>query len=174
MTTTQPSPSAFRIGAELKEFCEGGVSALVGTVDAEGYPRVGYAWGPRVHAEGTRLSIYLERVRSGPLLAGREANGQIAVTFTDPVSVRSIQVKGRILDVGEPNEAELAWVARHRDAMTVATSLIGDPPHVIRNLWLDDVIRIDLTVERAFDQTPGPTAGQPLSSTGLSAAGGAS
>ena len=152
----------FRIDDELKEFCESGVSVIIGTVDADGLPRVGYAWGPRVHPGGRRVSIYLEVARSGPLLAGREANGQIAATFTDPVSIRSIQLKGRIVDVGEPNEAENTWVARHRDAMTVSCSLIGDPPHMIRNIWLDPTVRIDFDVERAFDQTPGPTAGSAL------------
>ena len=150
----------FQVDDELKEFFESGVAVLIGTVDGQGRPRVSYAWGPRVHPGGERLSVYVERLRSAPLLTGGPQ--QIAVTFTQPVSARSVQVKGHILEVGEPNEAELAWVSRHRDAMTVSTSLIGDPPAIIRNLWLDDVIRIDLTIERAFDQTPGPTAGQPI------------
>lgn len=166
---TRPHPAGgerharmFRIDEGLREFCESGVSVLVGTVDATGFPRVAYAWGPRVHPGGERLSVYLERARSGPILSGRATNPQVALTLTDPVSIRSVQLKGRILDVAEPNEAELAWVARHRDAFTVTTSLVGDPPHMIRNLWMDDVIRLDCTAERGFDQTPGPGAGKPL------------
>lgn len=153
----------FVIDDELKEFVESGVAVLVGAVDAEGKPRLAYAWGPRVHPGGTRVSVYIDAPRASPVLADRELNPQFAATFTDPVSVRSIQLKGRILEVTEPNEAERAWVNRHRDAMTASTSLIGDSPQAIRNLWMDDdTVRVDFTVERAFDQTPGPNAGQPL------------
>jgi len=70
------------------------------------------------------------------LLASREVNPQFAATFTDPISVRSIQLKGRILKVAEPNEAERVWVEHHRDAMTASTALVGDSPQVIRNLWM--------------------------------------
>ena len=77
-------------------------------------------------------------------------------------------MKGPLLETGEPTEAERAWVTRQRDAMTVSTSLIGDPPHIIRNLWMDDVVRIDFQAERAFDQTPGPNAGRPLTAGGVS------
>jgi len=152
----------FSIDGELKDFCESGVSVILGTVDVQGRPRVGGAWGPRVHPGGQRISIYVEVDRSAALLEARESNGQIAATFTDPVSSRSIQVKGHILDVGDPTEAEQVWIDRHRDAMTVSCALIGDPPHIIRNLWMDPTLRIDLSVERAFDQTPGPQAGRPL------------
>ncbi len=152
----------FSIDDELKEFCESGVSVILGAVDSQGRPQVGGAWGPRVHPGGQRISVYVEVARSVPILDGLDSNGQIAATFTDPVSSRSIQVKGHILEVGDPNEAEQAWIDRHRDAMTVSCALIGDPPHIIRNLWMDPTIRIDLSVERAFDQTPGPLAGRPL------------
>ncbi len=152
----------FRIDDELKAFCEAGVSVIVGAVDPQGRPQVSHAWGPRVHPGGQRVSIYIEEARIAPILAGRETNGRIAVTFTDPVSVRSVQVKGQILEVGQPNEAEQAWIDRHRDAFTVTTSLIGDPPPLIRNFWMDPTVRIDFSVERAFDQTPGPGAGRPL------------
>lgn len=153
----------FLIDDALKEFCESGVSALLGTVDAEGRPHLSYAWGPRIHPGGAAVSLYVDRERAGALLAGSDVGAQIAATFTDPVSMRSIQLKGRIIGTGEPDDAERHWVERHRDAFTTTTSLVGDPPHAIRNLWLQGpTVRVDLSVERGFDQTPGPNAGQPL------------
>ena len=156
----------FSIDDELKELCESGVAVLIGWVDSTGHPRVNYAWGPRVHPDARTLSVYVERERCATLVALAAARPQIAVTFAEPVSARSIQMKGPLVGMGEPNEAERAWVARQRDAMTVSTSLIGDPPHIIRNLWMDDVIRFDVHVDRAFDQTPGPNAGRPLMAEG--------
>ena len=152
----------FVVDQELKEFIESGIGVLVGTVDATGRPRLAYAWGPRVHPGGSRVSVYVDLARSGPLLNGREVNPQIAATFTDPISLRSVQLKGRILEVADPNEAERTWVVGHRDAFAATTALIGDQPHVIRNLWMEETVRIDLSVERAFDQTPGPNAGASL------------
>ncbi len=152
----------FVISAPLKEFIESGVAVLIGTVAPDGSPRLAYAWGPRVHPDGQRLTVYVDEPRAGSLLEGRASNPQVAATFTDPVSVRSVQVKGRILDIGVPTEAERAWVTRHREAFTASTSLIGDPPNVIRNLWMEHTVRVELTAERAFDQTPGPNAGVAL------------
>jgi hypothetical protein len=152
----------FVISADLKEFVESGVAVLIGTVGSDGGPRLAYAWGPRVHPDGQRVTVYVDEPRAAALLEGRALNPQVAATFTDPVSVRSVQLKGRILDVGEPTEAERAWVTRHREAFTASTSLIGDPPNVIRNLWMDRTVRVEFTAERAFDQTPGPNAGVAL------------
>lgn len=152
----------FVVDQELTQFIESGIGVLVGTVDATGHPRLAYAWGPRVHPGGARVSVYVDRERSEALLRGREVNPQIATTFTDPISLRSVQLKGRILEVAEPNDAERTWVNRHREAFATTTALIGDHPHAIRNLWMDETVRVDLSVERAYDQTPGPNAGAAL------------
>lgn len=152
----------FEIADDLKGFIESDVGGLIGTVDGSGHPRVAYAWAPRVHEDRRSLSIYVDRERSEALLSGYEPGTQIAVTFTSAVSLRSIQIKGRFLGTDVPNSAERTWIERHLQAFVTSTSLVGDPPHVIRALSTDDQVRIDLTAERAFDQTPGPHAGQPL------------
>ncbi len=152
----------FEISDELRAFIESDVSVLIGAVDEHGHPQLAYVWGPRVHEDARTLSVYVSRDRSAALLGGTAEHPLLAVTFTDAISLRSIQVKGRFVRTNDPNEAELAWVDRHRQAFTTATSLVGDPPHVVRNLWTADVLRVDLIVERAFDQTPGPNAGMPL------------
>jgi hypothetical protein len=152
----------FQISDDLKAFIESDIGVLIGTVDAHGHPQLAYAWGPRVHEGGRSLSVYADRERSSALLSGTDRQPQIAVTFTSAVSLRSIQIKGRFLGTAEPNDAERSWIERHHEAFATSTSLIGDPPHVIRNLWTQETVRVDLTAERAFDQTPGPHAGMPL------------
>jgi hypothetical protein len=79
-----------------------------------------------------------------------------------PVSVRSVQLKGSFRDSGLPDEPDKQYVQQRREDFVTSTSLIGDPPDVIRATWLEDVVRVTFTVEQAFDQTPGPNAGQPL------------
>lgn len=151
----------FRIDAALKELIESGVGVLVGTGNDAGAPHVAYGWGPRVGKNGM-VDVFVDSLRAGQTLANLRANGRIAVTIAHPVTVRSVQLKGLMRDHGEATERDNAWVRRHREDFVVATSLIGDPPAAIRNLWLDDVVRISFTVDSAFDQTPGPEAGKPL------------
>ena len=101
-------------------------------------------------------------VAAGQTLANLAVNGKIAVITADPVSYRSIQFKGKWLSSSQPTDDEREWVKRHRELFTTAMALVGDDPEAIRNRWLDEVTRVDFEVEAAFDQTPGPNAGQPL------------
>jgi hypothetical protein len=151
----------FLIDDSLKEYIESGVATLVGTGDADGRPHVAYGWGPRVKDE-TTVEVFLDAARAEKTLSNLEANGLIAVTFAHPVSVRSVQLKGRFRESGPPEAGDKEYVQQRREDLVTSTSLIGDPPDVIRALWLEDVVRVSFTVERGFDQTPGPNAGQPL------------
>jgi pyridoxamine 5'-phosphate oxidase-like protein len=153
---------AFRIDGDLKEFVESGVAVLVSTGDEQRRPHLAYAWGPRVRSDGSTIDVFLDTARSGQTLANARANGKMAMTVADPVSYRSVQLKGAFGDTGEATAEDAAWVQRHREAFVVSTSLVGDPPEAIRGLWMDDVVRVSFSVERAFDQTPGPGAGKPL------------
>jgi hypothetical protein len=153
----------FRIDDELKEFIESGVAVVLGTASGERRPLVNYAWGPRVQESGGGLHVFLERPRAQPALANLEATGLVAVTFAEPVSYRSIQLKGRYLGSEPATPEEEVWVQRHRDAFASQTALIGDSPGVRRNAWMDErLLRLEIEVNGAFDQTPGPNAGEPL------------
>jgi hypothetical protein len=152
----------YKIDEALKGFVESGVGVLVGTGDDTGKPCATYGWAPRVAPDGVTLEVFVDSLRAGQTLANLRANGRIAVTIGHPVSYRSVQFKGTIRDHGQPDERDNAWVAKQREEFVVSTALVGDPPATIRNLWLDDVVRISFTVEKAFDQTPGPEAGKPL------------
>ena len=166
---SRPVPAAksaargcFTIDADLKEFVESGVAVLVGTGDAERRPHVTYGWGPRVRDDGSTIDVFLDEPRSARTFANARANGRVAMTIADPVSVRSVQFKGAFIDDGSASGEDIAWVQRHREAFVVSTSLIGDPPNIIRSMWMDQVVRLSFRVETAFDQTPGPNAGKPL------------
>jgi hypothetical protein len=151
----------FRIDDSLKEFIESGVATLVGTGDASGRPHVAYGWAPRVRDE-TTMEVFIDAARAEKTLANLKTTGRIAVTVAHPVSVRSVQLKGSFCESGAPDASAKEYVQQRREGLVTSTSLIGDPPDVIRAMWLEDVVRVSFTVEHAFDQTPGPNAGQSL------------
>jgi general stress protein 26 len=153
----------YRIDDDLKELVESGIATIVGTADDEGRPELAYGWAPRVSASGTAMEVFLDTERAHATLKNLRSNGRIAVTIADPMSLRSVQFKGHARAIEDaPDEADRAWVQQQREAFLITTSLVGDPPSAIRNMWLDEVLRVTFEVERAFDQTPGPRAGTPL------------
>lgn len=153
----------YRIDASLREFIESGVAVIAGTADAAGRPHVRPAWGVRVHESGVRLSVFLEVARADVPLADLAETGQIAMTCSDPITYRSVQLKGRGRVVPQVTPDDEAWVARHRAAFIAAVAIVGDPPQGARNRWIEGpLVRVDMDVERAFNQTPGPGAGAPL------------
>jgi len=152
----------YRIDDELKSFLESGIATIVGTGDEAGRPQVAYAWGPRVAEGGALVDVFLDSERAEQTLANLRANGRIAMTVADPMSLRSVQFKGRFQRTDDATEDDRAWVRQQREAFLVVTSLVGDPPSMIRNMWMDDVVRVTFEVDRAFDQTPGPDAGKAL------------
>lgn len=149
------------IDQELKEFLESGVALQVGTADLDGKPHGGSAWGPRVNEDGS-MTIFLDTRRAGRPLANLAVNPRIAAVFAHPVLYRSVQLKGRWTATRAATAAETEWVERHRELFATNVILVGETPESVRNTWMTDVIRIDFVVDSAFDQTPGPNAGQPL------------
>ncbi len=138
-----------------------GLAAQVGSAGPDGRPQVAAAWGPRYNSDGT-MTVYLDTARAGQTLANLAMNRNIALILADPISYKSVQIKGEWLSAAPPSEEERGAVQRHREAFASNLALVGDKPDAIRNLWMEDVTRIDFAVHAAFDQTPGPQAGQPL------------
>jgi hypothetical protein len=153
----------YEIDDGLKEFVESGVATIVGAGDVDGRPQIANGWAPRVEADRRTLHLFLDTARADTFIGRLHANRRIAVTIAEPTSYRSVQFKGVVVgETSVPDKAELAWVQKQRDAFVASTSLVGDPPDIIRSMWLEDVVRIAVAVERAFNQTPGPDAGKPL------------
>jgi hypothetical protein len=151
-----------RIDDELKEFLESGVGVYVGATGPECGPRVTRGWGPRVLDDRRTMEVFVDSPGGSDVAAAVQADGRVAVVTAAATTYRSIQLKGRCLEVGDPGLGDADWVQRHRDMYAAATALVGQPPPVTRNLWTRGVTRIRFVVEEAFDQTPGPRAGAKL------------
>jgi hypothetical protein len=151
-----------RIDAEMRAFIESDVDNMIATRNARFEPHMGRAWGPRVAEDGDSLEVFVDRAHSQDVLADLRDNGLIAVSWSHPMTSKTIQLKGRCVEIGEPAAADYVWIDRHRRLFTDQLVECGFRREFARSLWSNSVVRVRLVVEQAFDQTPGPAAGRPL------------
>lgn len=150
---------------ELAQFCQGGVSVILG-VSAPGEPPLaGTGWGCRV-LPGGRMRLLLQRSANEPLLDLVRRGGGVAATFSQPITHRSIQVKGSqavvVEATGEEDRRQALRQCQglHRELIEI----FYPPAFAAAYCKLDeaDLAAIDMRLDAAFVQTPGPGAGAEL------------
>ena len=156
----------FQLSSSQIGFMESGVSIVAASRDTQNRPLLGHAIGCRVVPDGARVTIFLSRQKYPRLLDGLRRSGSIAVSFTEPSTNRSIQVKGKevALEAGETGDA-----ARIRAYLTLFTADL-DRIHVRAEMVYaalapaaGDLAAIAFTPTTAFVQTPGARAGAAIS-----------
>lgn len=147
------------ISAELAGLLEGGLSLLCATRDARLVPDSVRLVGARVERGGKEVTVFLPEATSAASLANLADNGRIAICVARPCDHRSVQLKGRAVEVRPAAESERALVDRHRAAFAATFAEIGYPPRLTLRIrhWPCRAVRV--RVESVFDQTPGPGAG---------------
>ena len=114
----------------------------------------------RTAARSTSFSTRRGRSRRSPTL---RANGAHRDDGGAPGLVSLGAAQGHVRANRRGRHADdAAWVQRHREAFVVTTSLVGDPPTAIRNLWMDDVVRVSFDGRARVRPDAGPDAGRPL------------
>jgi hypothetical protein len=146
---------------DVVEFVQRGISVLVGSRDARLMPECIRAVGVRVERGAQELTIFLPTATSARVLANLRENGRIAITVAH-TDHHSIQIKGKVLRVASARPADRELVERYRCDLAQNWGYIGVPPRFTLRLahWPCHAVRF--RVETAFDQTPGPRAGDVL------------
>lgn len=151
--------------AEHIALLERGVSTIVASRDAQLRPSVMRAVGACISADGQRITVFLRRSQSQQLLADIAATGHIAVVFSDPPSHRTVQVKATAAVQRTLLPADEPALQHYLAAMQQAVAQVGYGPQytaAMLNAPRGDLVAVEFSPEAAFDQTPGPHAGQPL------------
>jgi hypothetical protein len=150
------------LSRELTAFVESGTSIQVGTADGRGRPDGARCTGVQVSAGGTELTVYVGAPMLGENARNLRENPRVAVCFTRPADHRTIQVKGRLLELRDAIEDDRRHIERYRALSVDNLAYVGVPARV----WLAAVtwpaIAIRLSVDDVFVQTPGPGAGARL------------
>lgn len=145
-------------------FIQGPVSVIVASRNAELVPDVVRGCGCRVSRDRRQVTVLIEPGRASSLLDDIAANGLVAVVFSQPSTHRTIQLKGTDARVVAVTAADRAAARRHRQEWPADLVSIGYAPELAAALHgsTGPLAAIRFTPTAAFQQTPGPGAGQPL------------
>lgn len=113
-------------------------------------------------ARGRRLTVYLPVTTSATSLANLRDNGAIAVVLSQPLTHRTVQLKGRAEEIRPAREDEREAVLAFAAAFDAEVETIGLPPEVVRRRTRWPCHAVTFLVSEAWEQTPGPRAGEPL------------
>jgi hypothetical protein len=152
---------------DLVSLLEGGCALIVGVSTPDGAPYASRAWGLQVEPptadDGAEVRcrirffmgdddhVVLERVAAG---------APVAITGTDVLTLRSVQLKGRALGLEPATDQDRARSARYSEAFAADIHRAdGQPKHLLGRLVPPDIVVCTAVATDAFDQTPGPRAG---------------
>jgi hypothetical protein len=159
--TKPPSP----LDAALADFIQGGVSVVVASSNAGLEPDVVRGCGCRVSRDLRRVTVLFDKARDSRILDNFAANSRIAVVFTQPSTHRTIQLKGTDAGLVRTTSPDRLVAQAHREKWIQELSLVGYTREFSAAVWgplPETLAAIAFTPTAAFQQTPGPTAGQAL------------
>lgn len=147
------------------EFITGPVSILVGSCNASLEPSLVRAFGCRVAGGAREITVLLAVAHSAALISDLSAGHGVAVVFSRPATHQTLQLKAphaRLLplEVGDRAlikryvqcfSAEIAALGFNREFTDAFCSAAGG-----------DAVAMVFDPVAAFEQTPGPEAGQML------------
>jgi hypothetical protein len=146
-----------------------GVSVIVASRDLALRPSVMRAVGSQVASDGSSITVFVSRRQSRQLVQDVAATGHVAVVFSEPATHRTVQVKATRAMLRNAEASDAPVLARYLVSMEHEIQRVGYAPPMTRAMLahqLDDLVAISFEPEQAFDQTPGPKAGAPLSGGG--------
>lgn len=160
---TPAAPSL--LPADLIAMMDKGVSAIVASRDAAMRPSIMRAVGTHIDTQGREITVYVARSQSRQLIQDISSNGCVAVVFSKPSTHRSVQLKAGDARIRPATGADEPILQRYLRSMEQEIALVGHAPALTRAMLahrLDDVVAITFTPQQAYDQTPGPRAGQSM------------
>ena len=144
---------------------DSGISHRLGSSHADGQPELCRGLAAQVLSDG-RVEVLLATAVGDTLLAAVRATGRIAYVAAQPGSNRTLHLKGRDAELFEVTAAYRPLFERSLERFIARVVPFGFTRETILAAWyeLDTpcLSGIRFTPFGAWDQTPGPGAGQPV------------
>lgn len=152
------------IGPAQADLITGPVSIIVASRDARLRPHLMRAVGCRLSPDRRRVTVLLPEDGAREVLQDLRDNHQVAVVFSRPSSNRTVQLKGDDATVTPGGPEDEALAGTYLQGFIEEIGPLGHPSEVAHTLlgYEGALALVHFTVAAAFEQTPGPTAGQPL------------
>lgn len=154
------------LGDEHVAFLSGdAISSAIASRDASNQPSVTKCLAVRVRGDQGTVEVFVDADRSVELLRDLRAGSPIALVCSEPMSHRTIQVKGVLADIGPLAPDDQKFVAARVEAIVAHIAPLGYPEDGLRAYFSftpGALTRIVFAASAAFLQTPGPGAGAPL------------
>jgi len=140
----------------------GGVSVIVGTVDADGIPTCCRGIAIASKDDFDTVTVYVPSATAQETVANVATTRRVAISCSHPLSHESVQIKGLTRGVRLAPAGDEPFVQASLDEFGAVLEQIGLPLRVTRSVAHWPAFAIDVSVEQVFDQTPGPKAGQAI------------
>ncbi len=142
-----------------------GVSISIATCGADGMPQLVRGIGCCVAVDGLQVTVFVPAAKSQAAQRDIAANGAIAVTFSQPTTHRTIQLKSRDAHIASLPPDGPALVDAYCDAFMAEVDAIGFKAPMVRALLScppGQLVALRFCPSAAYSQTPGPNAGKAL------------
>lgn len=142
-----------------------GVSVQVASCDARLRPSVMRAMGSALDTGAGTVTVFISRRQGADLLRDIESSGRVAVMFSQPSTHRTVQLKATSATMRPAGPQDRAAIDRYVLGAVDEIVSVGYPPELVRAVFaarLDDLVAVTFTPGEAFEQTPGPNAGAPV------------
>lgn len=162
MTTEPETPL---LDAARADFLTHHVSILVGSCSPDCLPSVARAYGCRVSPDRRAITVFLSVAQAQQVLRDLRAGGGIAVVFSRPRTHETLQLKGacaQIVPLADGDRGVMRAYGRSFSEELGAVGFGGVFQGAIMSGVEDEAVAVSFTPIAAFEQTPGPSAGQPL------------
>lgn len=157
------SPPFLQIGGGIRaHIIENTGTILVGTCDANLTPEITRGWGPTILPDGHTIDLGISLSAGAKTLENLRDNDELAVTFHQTVTYKTVQLKGHFLESGELTRQDWESFERQKRILTEQAKVYGIPLNIGSRILPTDPVRIRFVVQQAFEQTPGPAAGDKL------------
>jgi hypothetical protein len=142
-------------------FLRSGCALLVAVITDDGAPYATRGWGLDL-LDDERVRVLVDA--DDPItLAGLQDGARVAITGSSVRTLRSLQLKGRVLTSAPEQPQDRARMVRFCDDFWGDVEDIhGTPRYLLDRLAPCRIVSFEAVVDEVYNQTPGPSAGQAM------------
>lgn len=154
-----------KLDPALIQFVSDNQSMHVATASPHGRPSLVRGYGCAVSPDGGLVTVLVDRLQAQPLIRDIELTRKIAVVWSDPISHKTIQLKGSDARLSSPDPSLLALLPVYRQGFIRKLAHYDIPEHFCHALSFCDseqLVAFSFSPGSAFEQSPGQNAGKAL------------